>query len=68
MDERPFDHRQFMAKSRPRNRGPVLCNYPYCDASFKDEWAATQHRRAAHNERTPMPDDPRAPQESEGGQ
>lgn len=57
MSERSFDHRQFMARARPKQRGPVACAYPGCEASFKDEWACTQHRIAVHNEGTPHPDD-----------
>jgi hypothetical protein len=55
MTEKPFDHRQFKANSRPKDRGPVRCAYPACEATFKDEWACTQHRIAAHNEGTPVP-------------
>ncbi len=51
----PIPHRQFLARTRPIKRGPVSCAYPGCGATFKDEWAATQHRIAVHNEGTPHP-------------
>jgi hypothetical protein len=53
--EKPFHHRQFKSYARPTQRGPVACAYPGCEATFKDEYACTQHRRAAHNEGTPEP-------------
>ncbi len=50
-----FSHRQFLARARPIKRGPIQCQYPGCEATFKDEWACTQHRIAVHNEGTPTP-------------
>lgn len=50
---REFDHSQFLARARPKDRGPIRCVYPGCDSSFKNEWAATQHRRSVHNEGDP---------------
>lgn len=52
---REFDHSQFLARARPKDRGPIRCVYPGCDYSFKNEWAATQHRRSVHNEGDPDP-------------
>lgn len=53
MTERPFDHRQFKSHARPKQRGPVACQYPGCESTFKDERACMQHRYMAHNEGTP---------------
>lgn len=55
MTEKPFEHRQFMARARPKDRGPIRCEYPGCDRSFADERACAQHRFMAHNESTPIP-------------
>lgn len=54
-ESKSFGHRQFKSFARPKQRGSIACNYPGCEATFKDEYACKQHRLAAHNEGTPEP-------------